>query len=237
MKIAIMQPYFFPYIGYWQLINSVDKFIILDDVNFIKKGWIHKNNILLHGQAHTIHISIQKASQNKLIRDLTLSSEDDWRSKLISTLRHAYKKAPYFEPVFTMLESIISYPEVNISKYLHHSIVALCEYMGITTTIVPSSTQYDKGSLSGQERIIDICKKENASVYINPIGGTTLYEPQLFEAVNIELSFIQTGLVAYKQFNGDFVPNLSIVDVLMFNSKSEIAELLTLHQFLNGKKV
>lgn len=122
MKLAIMQPYFLPYIGYFQLINAVDTFVLLDDVNYINKGWINRNQLLLNGKAHLFTLPLQKASQNKLINQLELSNETKWKDKLLKTIETAYKKAPQFHLVFPLISQILQYPESNLSLFIHHSI-------------------------------------------------------------------------------------------------------------------
>tara|TARA_R100000008_G_C3580255_1_gene168025 strand:- start:342 stop:1010 length:669 start_codon:yes stop_codon:yes gene_type:complete len=217
-RIAIMQPYFFPYLGYWQLINSVDKFIILDDVNFIKKGWIHKNNIISNGTTQSINVCVNKASQNKLIKDLYLSDEHDWKDKLIKKIEYAYRTSPNYNSVSFLLEDIIFNKEKNLSKYLAYSIKKICEYLNISTEIVESSSKYFKGQLKGQERIISICSEEKADIYINAIGGKSLYSKKDFKKNQIFLTFIE----------GSNSP--SIIDFLVNKEKEQINNLLNAYR-------
>ena len=191
-KIAIMQPYFFPYLGYWQLIKSVDKFIILDDVNFTKKSWVHRNNIISHENPEQINLCIRKASQNKFIKDLFLSEEHNWKNKLIKTIKLAYCKSLRYEEVIPTLEEVILNKETNLSEYLFYSIEKICKLLNINTVIMPSSSKYPKRDLTGQERIIDICLREKANAYINPMGGVSLYSKQNFKNSGILLNFIET---------------------------------------------
>ena len=226
MKIAIMQPYFFPYIGYWQLINTVDKFIILDDVNFIKKGYINRNFIISNNNRVRINLPINKISQNKLIINHTISDDEKWKNKLLLTIKQNYNSASFYKSVFPLLENIILYKEQNLSNYLHYQIIKITEYLKINTEIIETSTKYNIIDKKGQERILDICKKENAKTYINAIGGKELYSVDEFKKNGIELKFIKTGDITYKQFNNEFIPNLSIIDVMMHNSVEEIKQML-----------
>lgn len=168
MKLGIMQPYFLPYIGYFQLIKAVDKYVIYDDVNYIKKGWINRNNILCNGQAHLFSISLRGASQNKLINEIEIS--DDF-SKFRKMIELSYRKAPYFEEVFKLLNSIIDYPNKNLSLFLANSIKEICKYLSIDTEIIFSSEIEKNNDLKGQEKILEICKILQAKTYINAIGG------------------------------------------------------------------
>lgn len=222
MRIAIMQPYLFPYIGYFQLINFVDRFIILDDVNYIKKGWINRNRILNGNKDYLFTIPLNNASQNKLINELQISSQDKWQVKLLKTIEMSYKKAPQFNFVFPVLRRTILNSELNLSSFILESIKALTDYLEIDTDIIPSSVKYQNPNLKAQDKIIDICIKEGASNYINPIGGVELYDREIFNNKNITLNFLKTGAVEYPQFSNEFISNLSIIDVMMFNSRDKI---------------
>jgi hypothetical protein len=232
MKIAIMQPYIYPYIGYFQLIKSVDKFVILDDVNYINKGWINRNNILVNGKSNLFTIPLKEASQNKKISEILISDDANWETKFLKTVLLSYKKAPFFEIVYPILEEITNSSKTNISKFNLHAIERICQYLEINTRIVPSSSIYKNDYLKAQDKIIDICIQENASIYINPIGGVELYNKQDFIDKKLELFFIKSKNILYKQFSNEFVPWLSIIDVLMFNSKEEVAGLLNQYELI-----
>ena len=226
MKLAIMQPYFLPYLGYFQLINAVDRFVLLDDVNYIKKGYVNRNSFLTGTGIYTFTIPLIKASQNKLIKDIEIGFSKKDQLKLLKTMKGAYKKAPYFEPIFSLFEKILEYEELNISKYNLYSIQQICSYLGIATELVESSSNYPKEDLTGSDRILDIAKKNNAAQYLNPIGGLNLYEKEQFEKEGVVFNFIKMNELHYKQFNLEFTPNLSILDVLMFNSVEKVNQML-----------
>ncbi len=216
MKVAIMQPYFLPYIGYFQLISAVDKFIIYDDVNFINRGWINRNNILINGKAGLISVPLNCASQNKRIKDIAPVSNQKWKNTLLKTIEQNYKKAPHFDMVYPMLMKVINTNACTISEFNYQGIKAVCTYLGISTTLIPSSELYANSELKGQYRILDICQKEKANHYINPTGGMELYNQEAFRKEGISLSFIKSELPRYNQFKDEFTPALSIIDVLMF---------------------
>lgn len=226
MTIAIMQPYFLPYIGYFQLLNTVDRFVLYDDVNFINRGWVNRNNILLGGKAHLFTIPLINASQNKLIFEVEVSPELAWRTKLLKTLKQAYQKAPYFQDVFPIIENILEITANDISDLCFQAICLISSYLNINTTIVRTSRGYDNIALKGQERIISICKAEGADCYINPIGGTDLYDKERFKKEGIDMHFLKSKSHSYTQFKNAFVPWLSIVDVIMFNSIEQTKNLL-----------
>jgi hypothetical protein len=217
-----MQPYFFPYIGYFQLIAAVDKFVIYDDVNYINRGWINRNNILINGKAGLISVPLNGASQNKKIKDIAPLLETKWRNILLKTIEHNYKRAPQFNLVFPMIQHLINLEAAPISELNYRGIKAVCEYLNIGTMLIPSSDVYANSDLKGQIRILDICLKEKAQNYINPAGGMELYNRELFSHESIKLSFIKSELPPYKQYIDEFTPALSIIDVMMFCDSDEI---------------
>lgn len=227
MKLGIVQPYFFPYIGYWQLINAVDRYVIYDDVNYINRGWINRNRILLNGEPRFINVQMKNASQNKLINEVELHKDDTYTKKLVRTLETCYGRAPYFKVAMPFIESIIKTDETSLARYLELSIRRICEYLSIETEIVVSSQISKNKELKGQERIIDICKGLGAHEYINPIGGQALYSRETFDSCGIKLNFHCINNIKYRQFTNEFVPNLSIIDVMMFNDKDTIRRMLT----------
>jgi hypothetical protein len=231
MKLAVMQPYMFPYIGYFQLINAVDKFVILDDVNFIMRGWITRNRILVNGKEHLFSLPLKKASQNKLIFECEIT-EDKWGEKFLKTIEHSYNKAPFFKDSFDVIESIIVLKEDNLSKWLTFQLRVICKYLEINTEIINSSRVYSNGHLRAEEKIIDICLQEKADIYYNAIGGKELYNAENFKKNNLELHFLNSLPVSYPQFNNEFVPFLSIIDVMMFNNKNNICDLLNKYEIL-----
>jgi len=226
MKLAIMQPYFFPYIGYFQLINAVDKFILLDNVNFIKQGYINRNTILANGQPSKINIKINGMSSNKQILEHTLDSNPIWKKKLLKTITQNYQKATNFECVFPIIEEILMFENLNLSVFLFNQIKTISNFLNINTQIVDSASIYETGNLKAEERIIEICKQAEANTYINAIGGKNLYSNTNFKKRNIDLKFIKMGEIKYMQFDNDFIPNLSIIDVLMFNPKEKVIKML-----------
>lgn len=224
MKIAIMQPYFFPYIGYFQLINAVDKFVFYDDVNYINRGWINRNRILLNGEGHYITVHQKGASQNKLINEIEII---DNRSKLEKMILAAYRKAPYFQEVWPLVESVFESNTSSLSELAEISVVQVCNFLGLDTKFEFSSKSYSQTAyLKKEKRLIAICNINGAREYINPIGGVGLYEKQTFIDSGVTLSYLKTRTISYNQFNNPFVANLSIIDVIMFNSREKVRIML-----------
>ncbi|MFN4145740.1 MAG: WbqC family protein [Runella sp.] len=226
MRLAIMQPYFAPYIGYFQLMEVADKFVVYDDVNYINKGWINRNRLLVNGKEFLFTIPIKEASQNKLINELYLETDPRWRGKLLKTIEQAYKKAPYFASSFGVVEKIINAQTDKLSDYLSNSLQKWAEWLELNTEIVPTSTVYQNTHLKAQDRILDICRQENATEYVNAIGGMALYDNDTFEQAGIQLYFQKVQPIEYTQFKNDFVPWLSIIDLMMFNDKATIQDFL-----------
>jgi hypothetical protein len=221
-----MQPYFMPYIGYFQLMAAVDEFVVFDDVNYINRGWINRNRLLLNGVAHTFTVPLSGASQNKLICEIELVPGQAWREKLLRKVRQAYCKAPFYEQVFVLLTAVINYPTNRLDAFLLNSLRTIANYMAIQTEIVASSRVYSNATLKGQARILDICRQEKADSYINPIGGTALYDRAEFVRQGVTLQFLQSRHIGYPQGNNTFVPCLSILDVLMFTGSSQVRQML-----------
>lgn len=226
MKLAIMQPYFFPYIGYWQLINTVDQFVIYDDVNYIKGGWINRNRILINGKAVYITVPLHRSSSYKRICDIALQHPPVWSDKLIKMVEITYRKAGCFDEVFPIIEKLIRHEVNNLSDYLSHQLETLAAFMRIKTEFVVTSRCYRNDQLSGQTRIVDICKREGATTYINPEGGQILYDVETFRNAGIDLRFLVMCPLPYKQRVTGFIPYLSIIDALMEIGPVEIKNYL-----------
>lgn len=229
MKLGIMQPYLFPYIGYFQLINAVDKYVIYDDVNYIKGGWINRNNILINGEKKLFTVKLKSASPNKLINEIEIA--DDF-SKFMKTVELNYKKAPYYVDVNGLLSKIISFEVKCLSEFLANSIKEIISFLNIETELIISSQIPKNVSLKGQDKVIDICKKLKADTYLNAIGGQELYDKEEFAAKGIVLKFLRPDIVPYQQFRDIFVPSLSILDILMFNSVKEISRMLDKYELV-----
>jgi hypothetical protein len=227
MKLAIMQPYFMPYIGYFQLINSVDQFVIYDNIQYTKKGWINRNRILANGKDQLITLPIKKDSDylDVVERELSESWEKD-KNKMINIIKSSYNKAPYFEETFKLISKCLNNPEENLFKFIYDSIVLINSYLEIKTPIIISSSINADHTLKSQDKVLSLCKAQNADVYINSIGGVELYDKETFKQNKIKLNFIKSNPIKYKQFNNEFVSWLSIIDVMMFNSKEQIQEYL-----------
>ena len=229
MKIAINQPFTFPYIGYFQLISVVDKFILYDDVTFMKQSWINRNRILLNNRAHFITIPLAGASSFKLITETYIQQNSKAISKLLKTIKQAYCKAPYFKDVFCLIDDLFSMieKEKRISKIAYYSLKNFSKYLGIKTEFEFSSEKYPQTkNLGRKNRLFEILKINNANEYVNLPGGKVLYSKKEFLNHGIKINFIDRGEIIYKQFNNSFVPWLSIIDVLMFNSVKETCLLI-----------
>ena len=227
MTLAIMQPYFFPYIGYWQLINAVDTFVIYDNIQFSKNGWFHRNNILLNNKKTLFSIPLKKDSDYLDVKDRFLAETAKKQTKkIITQIENSYRKAPHFQKVFPIVKEIFLYENKNLFEYIYNSVIKLTDFLDIDTKIIISSTINIDHSLKSQTKVLALNKALGAVKYINPIGGTALYDYARFQQENIELKFLKSEIPEYKQFGDEFIPYLSIIDILMFNSKDEIKKML-----------
>jgi hypothetical protein len=216
MKLAIMQPYFLPYIGYFQLIGAVDAFVVYDNIKYTKKGWINRNRLLQNGSDVIFSLPLKKDSDFLDVVQRELADEFD-RTKLLNQFRGAYRRAPYFEQTFPLLERVVRCGDGNLFRYIQHSLRETCGHLGIGADIRISSGVDIDHALKGQDKVIAMCRALGADTYINAIGGVELYSREEFRASGIDLAFIKSGPFDYPQFGAPFVPWLSIVDVLMFN--------------------
>lgn len=214
--VAIMQPYFFPYIGYFQLIAAVDQFVVYDNIKYTKKGWINRNRFLQNGKDVMFSLPLKKDSDSLDVRERELAADFN-RAHLLDQLKNAYRRAPYFEQTFPLIEKIVCHEDGNLFGYLHHSIVQVCQHLGITTDIkISSEVDIDHG-LHAQDKVLALCGALGATMYVNAIGGMELYSKDVFSSKGVELKFIQSLPFEYAQYGEPFVPWLSIIDVLMFN--------------------
>jgi hypothetical protein len=216
-SLAIMQPYFLPYIGYFQLIAAVDLFIVYDNIKYTKKGWINRNRMLQNGKDVLFSLPLKSDSDLLDVRERELA-ENFNRDKLLNQFRETYRRAPYFEHTFPLLEQIVRYEDMNLFRYLHNSISKTCEHLGIKTEIRISSGIAIDHDLKNQDKVLALCEAVGATTYVNAIGGIELYSKETFRKKGIDLKFIKPGLAEYPQFGGAFIPALSIIDVLMFNA-------------------
>lgn len=231
MKICIMQPYFFPYIGYWQLINAVDVFVIYDNIQYTKKGWINRNRFLQNGKDAVFSISLKRDSNFLDVKDRIISGDFN-KIKLLNKIKEAYKKAPYFDQVFFLFKKVVLSNDNNLFTYIFFSIKEICKYLTIDTKLIKSSDIDINHGLKSQDKVLAICQNIGTNVYINAIGGKELYSKELFSEQGIDLKFIKTESIIYNQFDKQFVPWLSIIDVMMFNNQEEISKMLHDYQLI-----
>ncbi|EHN66824.1 WbqC-like protein family [Comamonas testosteroni] len=221
MRGAIMQPYFFPYLGYFQLVYEVERFVFLDDVNYIKKGYINRNSILLNGARHEFSVAVSKVSQNRTIRNHDYVSEFTGFLKLIE---QNYRKAPYFHAVMPLIEKVALDSNNNVACKNAKSVRSVFDYLGVSRDFSFSSDTHLEQSCKGQDRIIALCKKLGIEKYRNAIGGQDIYSQEAFFENDIELKFIQSNIQPYAQGKHEFVSHLSIIDMLMHCDKKTIQE-------------
>ena len=220
-----MQPYFLPYLGYWQLLAAVDRFVVYDNIKYTKKGWINRNQFLRHGTAAVFTLPLKKDSDSLNIAQRMIADDFD-PAALLNPIASAYRKAPFFASAFPLIESIVTAAERNLFEFLLNSLRATAAFLDIRTPLVVSSAVSVDHSLKSERRVLAVCRALGATRYVNAIGGRELYSVQSFKQDGIELKFIQSRPVVYQQYDGRFVPNLSIVDVLMFNSKDVVRAML-----------
>jgi len=223
-----MQPYLFPYIGYFQLMHAVDRFVVADDLSYIKQGWINRNRLLINGEAAYFTVPLRRHAATALIRDVEIDDRSPrWRRTLLTTIANFYRRTPSFGAVYPIVERVLGGPFVKIADMARASLREVADYLGITAAIVESSSAYGNADLKGQDRVIDTCRREGATDYVNAIGGRALYSPDAFLAHGVRLHFVESDAIEYRQFHAPFVPSLSVIDLLMFNDRDAARALLT----------
>jgi hypothetical protein len=223
MRVAIMQPYLLPYIGYYQLAGAVDAFVVYDDVKYTKKGWINRNRMLVNGADTMFSLPLSRGGDHLEVRERAIDPSFEPHT-LLARFRGAYGRAPHFAETFALLERALGSPSRALFDVLLHSLCCVLPHLGIATPLRVSSTLGVDRALRGQDRVLATCEALGATRYLNPIGGTTLYDRDAFAARGIELVFLQARPFEYLQAGAAFVPWLSIVDVLMFNSVERVRE-------------
>lgn len=225
MTLGIMQPYFLPYIGYWQLLASVDRFVLYDNVKYTKKGWINRNRFLRSGAEAVFTLPLKRGSDFLNIADRVLADDFD-PDTILNPLRETYRKAPFFEQAFSVVEKMVAASPRNLFEYLYKSIEGIATYLDIQTSLLVSSTIHIDQQLKADRKVLAICDALRATRYINSVGGRQLYSVAAFAEHGVELKFLQPRVITYRQFGEPFVPSLSIVDVMMFNSKEAVRAML-----------
>lgn len=233
--VSMMQPYLFPYLGYFQLIARSDAFVLGDDLQYVKSSWINRNRVLANGQPKLITFPLRKANQFAPINQRWLCDEYAHEAqKLLKTLELGYARAPYKTETIALVREILAHPERNLARFIENSIRRICAHLQIVTPIRIGSELGLPARMDKQERVVTIAHKMNAELYINPIGGTELYCPAYFRSHGLALRFLKMDDLSYPQFNHPFVPSLSIIDVLMFNSRNEAQALLKRFSLVEG---
>ena len=240
-----MQPYFFPYLGYFQLIKAVDEFILYDKVAYIKKGWMNRNRIgVVNDMDRMIVVPVVNASSNKLIQEVRIDNSQNWAEKILQFIFFNYKKSKHFDEVYSLVENLLFNDYEYISELNAATTIGVARYLGISTSIISDTSCFADMEISLEKetyneffigevvperktaRVIEICRKENASTYVNPIGGTELYDKGVFRSYGVDLEFVKMRNVVYPHFTKEFVPGLSIIDVLFQNGKEKTKSLL-----------
>jgi hypothetical protein len=230
-----MQPYFFPYLGYFQLISAADTFVIYDDTQFISRGWVNRNRILVNGKPSFITLPLKKAPLQENINSRYFVDDIEWhKKKALKAILLSYSRAPYFKENYPLIESIFGCSEKNVAAFNENSIKMICRYLDIPATILISSKLGIRPDLSGKDRVIAILKGLGAKATISPIGGFDLYSCDEFMGHGITLKFIKMDNILYRQFGSAFFPNLSIIDAFMFMHQSEIQEQLSSYSLIDN---
>lgn len=235
MRVGLMQPYFFPYIGYFQLLTACDRFVVFDDAQFVKRGWVNRNRILVRSEAGWITMPVAAASCSLPILQRKYLLGDRLANRLLSRIAGAYRGGPQFKVTMSLVEEILTFSDQNVASFNVNLLCRIAAYLDIDTTIQRSSEMDKDNSLvGGENRVLDICKRLGAKTYINPIGGRELYTRGAFAQQGVELKFLSCAAEPYSQRASHFVPFLSIIDVLMFNDVAAVRRMLSQYWLEDG---
>ena len=221
-----MQPYLFPYIGYFQLINAVDTYVFYDDVQWIR-GWINRHTILQNGQESKIALATEKHSSRVNINQVQFTNNNEYKQEYLNKIKNAYQKSPHYKDIYPLIEEVVNHEDRNVANLIAFSVKQLNNLLGINTKCIFSSSIDYNHQLSAQDKIIDITKKLGGNIYINNINGQHLYNKEDFAKADLTLQFLEKEIEPYTQFKNEFVPYLSIIDVLMFNNIETVQKMVT----------
>ena len=233
MIVAIMQPYFFPYIGYFQLMQAADIFVFHDDVQYIKGGWINRNRILKDNHVEWLTMPVRNASNYLPIDQRCFANEPATVDKMKRRLAAAYAKAQAFDRIASMIFELLDFPDANVASFNCTSLVALAKKLGITCKFIRSSELDEPELAKGQAKVLALCRRFGANRYINPIGGVELYDAHAFAAAGISLSFMRTTATPTITASGP--EHLSVIDGLMQNGFGGYARQLADFELLDGE--
>ena len=235
MKLALMQPYVFPYLGYFQLVHAVDLFVLYDDAAFRKQSWCNRNNLLGSHGAQRFTLPVRRPRMGQPICQVELHDPLRYQQRILRTIDVLYARTRGFKEARPVIEEAVSCQSANLADYAVHSLSVLCRHLGIDTRLTRSSDQYRTLESKGQQRVIEVCRAETATVYINPEGGRHLYDPAAFRRAGMELKFLVHRPRPYPQSLPEFVPRLSIIDVMMWNGLAETRRKLADYEFADSK--
>jgi hypothetical protein len=223
-RVAVMQPYFFPYLGSYQLAQAVDTYVHFDDVAFIKKGFIHRNRLLYQGRAHDFSVPVRHMSQNRTIAEHDYTGDF---APFLNLVHQAYRRAPFFDSAFSLIEAVALDPDHNVARKNARSLQAVLQHWSPGPKWAWASDQALPDDCRGQARILSLCQQHRADVYVNASGGRSLYDAAEFERHGMALRFLDCACAPYAQASvSPFVANLSVIDVLMHCSTPQALQLL-----------
>jgi hypothetical protein len=230
-SIAIMQPYVFPYLGYFHLISAANFFIFYDDVNYIKQGWINRNRILINGKPFTFTIPVSNGSSFSLIKNVVPAFNEKWIDRFYKQTNQNYNKAPFYGEVVDIVMDVFHKKFDSIADLAIKSIENVFSYLQTPFHYAKSSViAPESRCMRRADRLAYITKSLGYRHYVNAAGGKKLYSKEEFAAMNVKLSFVESLPLSYKQGRNEFVPGLSVIDCLMFNDIEHVKKLFSCYK-------
>ena len=233
-RVAAIQPYLFPYVGYFQLMAACDELLLLDDVQYVTRRWINRNRILVNGEPSWITLPVRHACRDLPINERRYAREPLTARRVLHQIEAAYRRAPHLASVLALVDDALTGTDDNVARINARALALVAGAVGIDTPVVLASDTRGNRGLRGEDAIIELCRRRGATAYLNPIGGSGLYDSSRFAAAGLSLEFLQFEAPAYPQFGAPFVPRLSIVDVMMFNALATVRAMITRGSIVAG---
>jgi hypothetical protein len=226
MKVAIHQPNFFPWLGYFAKISASDKFVFLDDVDLSGgSSWVNRVKVLVANKDKWVTAPLDAQSRETRILNTVEFSSQKWKTDFWKTLEYNYKRSDYWSENSGLIESIVKNQQINLSEYNKYAVVEIAAVLGIDRDRFVSASSL-KAEKKSTDRLIELVKRLSGDIYLSGDGASDYQEESLFRAANIELRLMNFTHPIYTQRNQDFFPGLSVLDALISVGRKSVSELL-----------
>jgi hypothetical protein len=228
-SVAIMQPFFFPYLGYFSLMKHTDNWIVFDDIRYSNQAWGNRNRILKHPEGWAwINVPVKDHKRETFYSNILIQNEINWKRKIINQFEYYKIHAPFYKDVLKIIQEVFSEDFSHLVDLNIHAMKKVCEYLKIDFKYTKFS-EMNLGINSVQhpgQWALEICKAIKSTNYVNPCEGHPIYDKKEYDDAGISLQFIINRVSPYDQKRAEFEARLSIIDVMMWNSVERVNELI-----------